>query len=599
MEGMPDGEAGQMEKRSEQIIIGTSDFSKLRRSGGYYVDKTRFIRSIMNDTGETSLYTRPRRFGKTLMMSAIRAFLEMDYSNPGDETAARELFSGLAILEDEAFCREHLAKWPVIHLSLKDAEGESFTESAENLRHILCECAKRHRLLAFSEKVLPEDREDIRCLLDLDKTPLEEALPLMRRSVALLEKALHVHFGRRVIVLIDKYDVPFNKARVNGHYKSTQQLLRMILSQALKDNPDLEKAIVTGCLRLARESVFTGLDQFVCNGVSSVENAAAFGFTSEEARGVLEDFGLESLEEEARAHYDGYRFGGLEIFCPWDLMNFCAKTAVNGGRPVFDNFWINTSGNEIVNEFIEESDEPRLALLKPMLAGGAVEAAVKDDLSFDELEKTHSSDMLLSLLWTTGYLTKIGDAPDGKTVLRIPNREVRECFERRIETCFSAANPRYVESSRALADAFISGRINDCIKAVSRVLRRSVSVRDAGAESFYHGLMLGMLSAASVARDENGRIVIADLASNREAGDGYSDIAFCDTDRTVGVVIELKRTESMNARDLMNRCREAMRQIEARKYWEIFEGTGIGTVRMYGIAFSGKDCRMMLETRSL
>ena len=234
-----------------------------------------------------------------------------------------------------------------------------------------------------------------------------------------------------------------------------------------------------------------------------------------------------------------------------------------------------------------------------MLAGGAVEAAVKDDLSFDELEKTHSSDMLLSLLWTTGYLTKIGDAPDGKTVLRIPNREVRECFERRIETCFSAANPRYVESSRALADAFISGRINDCIKAVSRVLRRSVSVRDAGAESFYHGLMLGMLSAASVARDENGRIVIADLASNREAGDGYSDIAFCDTDRTVGVVIELKRTESMNARDLMNRCREAMRQIEARKYWEIFEGTGIGTVRMYGIAFSGKDCRMMLETRSL
>lgn len=577
------------------INIGAPDFQSLRKNGGYYIDKTRHIRGIFNDGGWVSLYTRPRRFGKTLTLSMLASFLEMDYENPGETRAARELFSGLAVLEDKDFCEANLAKWPVIFISLKDVEGPDFLLAAEALKHLLCRTAKRYRFLLSSDRVDPDDLAAFKALLRLSLAKAEDARSLMTQSLALLEQMLSQHFGRSVVVLVDEYDVPLNKARERGYYREMMELVRPLFSLALKDNPAVKKAVFTGCLRISKESVFTGLNHFVCNSVTSEINSSAFGFTRAEARKALADFGLSQYEKEASERYDGYRFGSEEIFCPWDLMNFC-NASVRSGRPKLDNFWINTSSNDLLGEFLADADEKHLELMKAMLGGQSVPAELHEDFSFAEIDAGHTSEMLMSLLCMTGYLTKAGETPDGRALLRIPNTEIRECLERKVKAFFSADSRFYSDAAESFGSALASGDAFSARERLSEVLRKYASVRDGGAESFYHGLVLGLLSA--YAERGNGRPA-SFLKSNREGGDGYPDIAFADARTRRGVILELKKADGPEASDMGKSCQDALAQIKQRRYWAIFEGLGISQAVIYGVAFSGKDCRIMGEEMAL
>lgn len=571
------------------IDIGAPDFRSLRESGGYYVDKTAHIRGILSDGGRVSIYTRPRRFGKTLTLSMLAAFLEIDRRNPGETEAARKLFSGLSVLNDEKLCEEYLSKWPVIFLPLKDIEGPGFELAAEDLKGLLCDAAIRYRFLLSSDRVDPEDREFFRLMLRMNLEKASDVRPVMKRSLAVLERMLWQHFGKRVFVLVDEYDVPLNKARENGYYKEMMGLIRPVFSLALKDNPAVEKAVLTGCLRISKESVFTGLNQFVCNSVTSEVNSSVFGFTRDEARRVLADFGLSQFEEEARARYDGYRFGTEEIYCPWDLMNFC-NASYRSGKPKLDNFWINTSSNDLLDEFLANAGDDDLELMKTMLSGQSAPVALHEDFSFVEIDREHSAEMLMSLLCMTGYLTKTGETPDGLALLRIPNSEIRECFERKVKAFFSPGSRFYSDAAKRFGIALADGDAFSARESLAEVLRKYASVRDGGTESFYHGLALGLLSA--YAEKGIGRSA-SFLESNREGGDGYPDIAFADGRTRKGVILELKKADGPEA--MGKACQEALAQIKERRYWETFDGLGLTSSILYGIAFSGKDCRIACE----
>lgn len=586
-----------MTRNTDCMFIGSSSFAQMREKGAYYVDKTQFIKTILNDGGLTSLYTRPRRFGKSLMLSTIASFFEMDYAAPGDATRKRALFEGLAVMEDEDFCRENLAQWPVIHLSLKRVESLDFDNAAFRLKSCLSSLVGRHAYLLNSEKLDEREKRYLQFFSDMNLMPLDQALPALGECLAFLQACLAKHFGKRVFTLIDEYDVPLQKARRNGYYEQMRDLIRGMFDNALKDNNDLQKGILTGCLRISKESVFTGLNQFKCRSVSTPINSEAFGFTTGEAMKMLADCGLEQYADQAKAHYDGYRFGGSEIWCPWDLVNFCDET-LRAGQICLGNFWINTSGNDLIEEFIEWADDANRELLSRLLDGESAAARLVEDISFDELSQSHSPEMLLSLLYSTGYLTKVADAPDGRAVLRIPNNEIRDCFNRRVALYFSKSG-WYRNRARLLGEALSAGDAELSQEILTDVLEKHVSVRDGSAEAFYHGLLVGLLSTyASEARRANGLARI-ELISNAEAGDGYADILLRDRQTRKGIVIELKKSEAPGLPSLEAASRRALEQIRARRYAAAFAGRRVAGVLLFGIAFSGKRCWVEAEEAAL
>lgn len=574
-------------------VVGSAFFSSLRNEGGYYVDKTRFIREIFNDSGRVSLYTRPRRFGKTLMLSTIRDFLEMDYRNPENTERHLRLFDGLDICSDVDFCREHLGRWPVINLTFKEVEGLDFETAADNLRSAVAAEVSRFGFLKDSSKLSESSRERFAQLRQMEQGPVGDSLLLLRRSLSYLIGCVAEHVSKPVVLLIDEYDVPLMKARENGYYREMLDLVRGLLRYALKDNIDLMKGILSGCYRIAKESVFTGLNNFYCNSVSSNVNSAAFGFTSNEIDRVLTDFGLERYRAVIQAHYDGYHFGKTEIFCPWDVLNFCDAARSGDGTVGCANFWLNTSNNAIIQEFVHHADNGHLELLKCMLRGETVPVRVNEDVSFDELDVRHSPSDMAGLLYATGYLTKVGEDQQGRALMRIPNREIHDCFERKIELYFSNSSRYYSENAKQLVDAFGQCDVYRITAVLNGVLGRFASVRDAGAEAFYHGLVLGLLSSAAALVPEDAQARVSLLASNAESGNGYSDIRFVDGLTQTGVVIELKKSD--DEASMLRDCQSAVRQIREKKYADYFVGIGIREAYLYGIAFHGKTCRLTAE----
>ena len=556
-----------------KLPVGIENFEEIRKSGFYYIDKTRLIEQLLQNWGKVNLFTRPRRFGKTLNMSMLKSFFEI-----GTDSS---LFEGLYISNNTELCNEYMGKYPVIFLSLKGVDGLTFSKSKEMLSEIIKEEADRHYYLKNSEKLTQEDRISFQSILTGTDENIENSLKTLSRF-------LYKHYDRKTIIIIDEYDVPLDKAFQNGYYKEMVALIKGIFGQALKTNDFLQFAILTGCLRISKESIFTGLNNFEVLSILNVQYDECFGFTDAEVRKILKDYGLSAHYADMKEWYDGYRFGNTDIYCPWDVINFAKKlVADKNARP--SAFWINSSGNDMVKRFVDKADQTTRDEIEKLVAGSIVEKRLRLDLTYDEIDST--IDNLWSVLFTTGYLTKIGEVkmPDSESYaykLVIPNKEVREVFILQIQEWFKSVVTNDNDNMKLLSKAILDKDEQRIQRQLNIVMGRMISVLDTKAsdnmkENFYHGLLLGLL------RGSNPDWLIK---SNRESGDGFSDILIRPEDPDEGIVIEVKYAKEIKGLDVA--CEAAMTQIKDKRYYEALRDEGRCNILAYGIAFSRKRCKV-------
>ena len=558
--------------KRKKLPVGIEDFEKLRKEGFYYIDKTGLIRDLLNHWGEVNLFTRPRRFGKTLNMSMLKNFFEIG--------ADKTLFDGLTISKETALCERYMGKYPVIFISLKGVDGLNFEEACGALRRIIRAEASRFRMLLSSEKIADEDKQLFLRILQ-EKDTFDD----VRDSLRMLSSLLNQCFSEKVILLIDEYDVPLDKAFQHGYYEEMVSLIRGLFGQALKTNEFLQFAVLTGCLRVSKESIFTGLNNFKILSITDARFDEHFGFTEAEVNQLLMDYQLEEHLEETKEWYDGYRFGNANIYCPWDVISYVDRLSADPlAEP--EAFWINTSGNDLVKRFIDKADKTTQTEIERLIAGEAIEKKVRLDLTYHELDS--SIDNLWSVLFTTGYLTQTGRAVNGVYKLVIPNREVREVFILQIQEWFRERMADDEKPMREFCQAFLKGEPDGIQKRLNIILNRMISVLDAKApddkkENFYHGLLLGLL------RSEGNWLIL----SNAESGDGFSDILIEPEDPDAGIVIEVKYASSVAG--LEKACEEALRQIREKRYDERLRNDGRTDVLTYGIAFCRKRCKVVCE----
>ena len=556
----------------KKLPVGIEDFEKLRKEGFYYIDKTGLIRDLLNNWGEVNLFTRPRRFGKTLNMSMLKNFFEIG--------ADKTLFDGLMISKETALCERYMGKYPVIFISLKGVDGLDFEEACGALRRIIRAEASRFRMLLSSEKIADEDKQLFLRILQ-EKDTFDD----VRDSLRMLSSLLKQCFSEKVILLIDEYDVPLDKAFQHGYYEEMVSLIRGLFGQALKTNEFLQFAVLTGCLRVSKESIFTGLNNFKILSITDARFDEHFGFTEAEVNQLLTDYQLEEHLAETKEWYDGYRFGDTNIYCPWDVISYVDHISADPHAEP-EAFWINTSGNDLVKRFIDKADKTTQNEIERLIAGEAIEKKVRLDLTYHELDS--SIDNLWSVLFTTGYLTKTGRAINGVYKLVIPNREVREVFILQIQEWFRKRMADDEKPMREFCRAFLKGEPERIEKRLNIILNRMISVLDAKApddkkENFYHGLLLGLL------RSEINWLIL----SNAESGDGFSDILIEPEDPDAGIVIEVKYASSVAG--LEKACEEALKQIREKRYDERLRNDGRTDVLTYGIAFCRKRCKVVCE----
>lgn len=556
----------------KKLPVGIEDFEKLRKEGFYYIDKTGLIRDLLNNWGEVNLFTRPCRFGKTLNMSMLKNFFEIG--------ADKTLFDGLMISKETALCERYMGKYPVIFISLKGVDGLDFEEACGALRRIIRAEASRFRMLLSSEKIADEDKQLFLRILQ-EKDTFDD----VRDSLRMLSSLLKQCFSEKVILLIDEYDVPLDKAFQHGYYEEMVSLIRGLFGQALKTNEFLQFAVLTGCLRVSKESIFTGLNNFKILSITDARFDEHFGFTKAEVNQLLTDYQLEEHLAETKEWYDGYRFGDTNIYCPWDVISYVDHISADPHAEP-EAFWINTSGNDLVKRFIDKADKTTQNEIERLIAGEAIEKKVRLDLTYHELDS--SIDNLWSVLFTTGYLTKTGRAINGVYKLVIPNREVREVFILQIQEWFRKRMADDEKPMREFCRAFLKGEPERIEKRLNIILNRMISVLDAKApddkkENFYHGLLLGLL------RSEINWLIL----SNAESGDGFSDILIEPEDPDAGIVIEVKYASSVAG--LGKACEEALRQIREKRYDERLRNDGRTDVLTYGIAFCRKRCKVVCE----
>ena len=553
-----------------KLPVGIDDFKKIREAGFYYVDKTKLIEQLLQSWGEVTLFTRPRRFGKTLNMSMLKSFFEIG--------AEKSLFQGLYISEKEKLCAEYMGKYPVIFLSLKGVEGLHFADAQKMLMTIINNEVRRHYYLKTSDKLTVEDRKQF------EKMLLNEDVNLVD-SLRLLSQLLYLHYDQKVVILIDEYDVPLDKAFKNGYYQEMVSLIRGLFGQALKTNEFLQFAVLTGCLRVSKESIFTGLNNFEINSIVDIEHEEGFGFTDAEVMQMLKYYHCTNRYSDIKEWYDGYHFGNADIYCPWAVINFVKKLLTDSNAKP-SAFWINSSGNDLVKLFVDKADQSTKDEIERLVAGESVTKRIRLDLTYDEIE--NSIDNVWSVLFTTGYLTNIGNPESGVYELVIPNREVHEVFVLQIQEWFQrsvAKEESMPEFSKAILEADAEG----LQKQLNVIMSRMISVLDTKAreeqkENFYHGLLLGLL------RGSNPDWLIK---SNRESGDGYSDILIEPENPDAGIIIEVKHAASISGLD--KACENAMAQIKNRRYDEALRENGRCEILAYGIAFHKKRCRVVCE----
>ena len=559
-----------------KLPVGIDDFRKLRESDFYYVDKTRLIEQLLLNWSEVTLFTRPRRFGKTLNMSMLKSFFEIGTD--------KSLFDSLYISGNKALCDEHMGKYPVIFLSLKGVEGLGFASAKKMLCTIIDREIDRHYYLKTSDALTDEDRTLFTKMLHGQDDNIED-------SIRMLSQLLYKHYGQKAVILIDEYDVPLDKAFQNGYYKEMVSLIRGLFGQALKTNEFLQFAVLTGCLRVSKESIFTGLNNFEINSIVDIDHDEQFGFTDDEVMKLLLDYDRSERYPDVKEWYDGYHFGNADIYCPWDVINFAKKLVSDpSARP--SAFWINSSGNDMVKRFVDKADQTTRDEIEKLVAGGFVEKQLRLDLTYDEIDNT--IDNLWSVLFTTGYLTKIGEVkvPDSESYaykLVIPNKEVREVFILQIQEWFKAVVAKDDDTMKLLSRAILDKDEKQIARQLNIVMSRMISILDTKApdamkENFYHGLLLGLL------RGSNPDWLIK---SNRESGDGFSDILIMPEDPDAGIVIEVKYAKEMKELDVA--CEAAITQIKDKRYDETLRDEGRCDILAYGIAFCRKRCRVVGE----
>lgn len=561
----------------KKLPVGIEDFEEIRTEGFYYIDKTGLIRDLLNNWGKVNLFTRPRRFGKTLNMSMLKNFFEIG--------ADKTLFDGLTISKEMALCEEYLGKFPVIFISLKDVDGLRFEDARKRLIKKVGTEAERFRYLLDSNRLSVNEKEKYRALIALDKGQYVMDEAMLTSSLEVLSSLLCQHYERKVILLIDEYDVPLDKAFHYGYYEEMVSLIRGLFGQALKTNEFLQFAILTGCLRVSKESIFTGLNNFKILSITDARFDEHFGFTEAEVTQLLTDYQLEEHFAETKEWYDGYRFGNANIYCPWDVISYVDRLSADPHAEP-EAFWINTSGNDLVKRFIDKADKTTQNEIERLIAGEAIEKKFRLDLTYNELDS--SIDNLWSVLFTTGYLTQTGRAINGIYKLVIPNREVREVFVLQIQEWFRERMADDEEPMREFCRAFLKGEPEGIQKRLNITLNQMISVLDAKApddkkENFYHGLLLGLL------RSEVNWLIL----SNAESGDGFSDILIEPEDPDAGIVIEVKYASSVAG--LEKACEEALRQIREKRYDERLRNDGRTDVLIYGIAFCRKRCKVVCE----
>ena len=556
--------------QKKKLPVGIDDFGKLRREDFYYIDKTGLIRDLLNNWGEVNLFTRPRRFGKTLNMSMLKCFFEIGT----DKT----LFEGLAISQETALCEEYMGKYPVIFISLKGMDGLTYELAIERFKTIIQEETIRLHSLLQEDHLSSFDRKKL-SQIENREVP-EKEIP---DSLKFLSRILYTCFGQKVILLIDEYDVPLDKAFQHGYYNEMVSLIRGLFGQVLKTNEFLQFAVLTGCLRVSKESIFTGLNNFKILSITDARFDEQFGFTETEVGRLLKDYQLEDHFAETKEWYDGYRFGDANIYCPWDVVSYVDHLSADPyAEP--EAFWINTSGNDLVKRFIDKADKTTQNEIERLIAGEAIEKAIRLDLTYNELDASIAN--LWSVLFTTGYLTQTGRAVNGVYKLVIPNREVREVFILQIQEWFKETTLADSARINRFCAAFPAGDVSTIQDMLHDYLWDSISVRDTAVrtsmkENFYHGMVLGLL------RSQGNWLI----QSNAETGEGYSDISISTPART-GIVIELKYA---NNGDLEAACAEALKQIEEKKYAVGLQRQGMKTIIRYGIAFWEKECMVVMK----
>lgn len=566
-----------------KLPVGIDDFRKLRESHFYYVDKTRLIEQLLLNWSEVTLFTRPRRFGKTLNMSMLKSFFDI-----GTDKA---LFDGLYISGNKELCDEYMGKYPVIFLSLKGVEGLTYEEAFEAFVRIMGKEVNRVSFLADSDKLTQIEREQYKGLTIMKNGRLAFDKEKLISSLQLLSQLLYKHYGKKVVILIDEYDVPLDKAFQNGYYNEMVSLIRGLFGQALKTNEFLQFAVLTGCLRISKESIFTGLNNFKVMSITDSRFDEQFGFTDIEVKKLLSDYGMDSHFDEVKEWYDGYHFGKADVYCPWDVINHVDHLRDDGdAKP--QTYWINSSGNSLVRRLINRADSSTKDEIERLIAGEAIEKVIRQDLTYDEIE--NSIDNIWSVLFTTGYLTKIGEVklPDSESyayMLVIPNKEVREVFVLQIQEWFKAVVANDNDTMKLLSKAILDKDEAILARQLNIVMGRMISILDTKApddmkENFYHGLLLGLL------RGSNPDWLIK---SNRESGDGFSDILIKPENPDLGIVIEVKYAKEFKGLDAA--CDAAMAQIKQKRYDETLRDEGRCDILAYGIAFCRKRCRVVGE----
>lgn len=558
----------------KKLPVGIDSFEKIIRQDFYYVDKTEMIGELLRDWGEVNLFTRPRRFGKSLNMSMLQAFFETGC----DE----KLFQGLKISQDRELCKKYMGQFPVISVSLKNIEGARYQDAVEALRNVIGLEAMRFSFLADSDRLTDSEKELYKGYTEVRNGSFTMTESMITASLRNLSMLLFRHYGRQVILLIDEYDVPLDKAFQDGYYDAMVLLMRSMLGNGLKTNPNLYFAVLTGCLRIAKESIFTGLNNFNVLSVTSVQFDEYFGFTDEEVKEMLKYFDLSQHYDTVKEWYDGYLFGKQAVYCPWDVISYCKNLCADSSA-MPEDYWSNTSSNSIVRRFIDKSGKQTKEEIERLIAGEAIVKEIKQELTYNELDK--SIDHLWSVLFTTGYLTKRKRVDSRKYELMIPNREIRELFILQIQEWFADTVAADTNKLDELCRAFPEENAEVIEKLFNDYLWNTISIRDTASakewkENFYHGILLGLL----------GHMGNWLVKSNEESGEGYSDILIEVPESRTGIVIEMKYAEEGR---LEYACRAALQQIEDRKYAARLISDGMTSIVKYGIACYKKHCRVL------
>lgn len=556
-----------------KLPVGIEDFQEIRRLGFYYVDKTMLIEQLLAKWGKVNLFTRPRRFGKSLNMSMLRYFFDIET----DKT----LFDGLYISRNKQLCEEYMGKFPVIFLSLKGVDGLTFSEARFCLAELIESEARRFKFLMHSDNLDADDKAMYRDLLSLHGADV--AAISLRFALKKLSELLYKHYGQKTLILIDEYDVPLDKAFQHGYYREMVALIRGLFGETLKTNEFIQFAVLTGCLRVSKESIFTGLNNFKVLSITDARFDEQFGFTDAEVQQLLHVYNLEEHLAETKEWYDGYRFGEVDVYCPWDVINHVDRLL---GQPDAgpQAYWINTSGNELVKRFINKANKTTRDEIERLVSGESIEKQVRLELTYDEID--NGIDNLWSVLFTTGYLTQAGMTAQGAYKLVIPNREIREVYKLQIQEWFKDAVLSNTEQLTACWSAFKAGDAEVIEKYLNNMLSNSISVFDLKAaekENVYHTFLVGLLAGNS------GWLV----KSNVEAGEGFADIIVETEDADAGMILELKYARE--AAGLAKACEKALAQIKERRYAEYLKNEGRNQMLFYGIAFYKKRCRVVVE----